>query len=66
MAGVHGGTVPKAGVGGSSSVTWDTIAIVVHRGTGLRAMDRCTHFLFLCMRCRLLWQLTCLGVLQRQ
>jgi len=29
MAGVHGGTVPKAGVGGSSSVTWDTIAIVV-------------------------------------
>ena len=36
------------------------------RGTGLRAMDRCTHFLFLCTRCRLLWWLAHLGVLQRQ
>jgi len=66
MAGVCRGTAPRAGVSGLSSIAQDAVAIVMHRGAGPREMDRCTHFLFLCMRCRLLWQLTCLGMLQRQ
>ena len=66
MASVHGGTAPKAGVGGLSSIARDAVAIVMHRGAGPRAMNRCTHFLSLCTRHRLLWQLAHLGVLQRQ
>jgi len=38
---VHGGGGPRASAGGPSSITWDAVAIVVHRGGGLRgAMDR--------------------------
>src|SRR6266850_4187954 len=63
MASVHRGTAPRAGVGGSSSIAQDAIAIVMCKGAGPRAMDRCTHFLFLCTRCRLLWWLAHLGML---
>src|SRR6266850_2012464 len=39
--GVHEGAGPRAGADGLSSIAWDAVAIVMHRGAGLRGpMDR--------------------------
>jgi len=39
--GMHGAAELRASADGSSSITQDAVAIVVHRGTGLRGpMDR--------------------------